>query len=143
MIRDCDTCNRPCDYPGAEWYPPHVIRFCRPQMRWLIEWVDLLAEGKYPPISSEQAGRPPGRNERAPFATPAELGAEVELRLRRTGKDGRLLKAQLKAGYANLDGEAWDALNYVSGWRRKLMGYHEWARQRRFLVKRRKTTTKP
>ena len=120
------------------WYPPNKITFSQAQMLFLLENLDLLGAGDYPPdpySSDEQKG---GKHSyRAPFVTAIELSAEVTWRLGRTGVDGKLLLAEAKLGLdiMLLSYEAKRALKYCSGWRRKKMDYRKWQAQNKYRQK--------
>lgn len=90
-------------------------------------WVDWITCGG---LTDELPGKPPLKQD-ASFCRAAEIYGEVMRRIETAGKDGKLLLAQLRAGYEALDEEAEYALAYASGYRRKIMGYVEWRGQRR------------
>ena len=71
---------------------------------------------------------------------PATIIAELEHRLDRCGVQGKLLRAQVRAGdtLEDLESEAWEVLAYVKGYRRKEMNFNQWRKQRQH----RKMTTK-
>ena len=120
------------------WYPPNKITFTQSQMLFLLENLDLLGAGDYPPdpySSDEQKG---GKHSyRAPFVTAVELSAEITSRLVRTGVDGKLLLAEAKLGLdiVLLSYEAKRALKYCAGWRRKKMSYQSWKNQNKYRQK--------
>ena len=119
-----------------EWYAPHEIIFSREQCLFLILNITLLREGRYPPECTP-TGYTGGNNNighHAPFETPALFAAEMDYRLSKCGKDGLLLEAQVMAS-CPLHKDSKLALKYVSGYKRKQMGYLEWARQYRYRKK--------
>ena len=154
-----------------DFYPIQSIDYHRRQMLFLIENLGLLRDGTYPPepdiyltevmvregkkrvyieIEQKESSYIDPRikkkviNRHAPFEDSAMIAAEVDLRLDRTGIDGKLLVAEVKAGYilsgdeAKMSGytlfspEARMALNYVSGKGRKRTPYTDWKKQRRY-----------
>jgi len=120
------------------WYPPNKIIFSQAQMLFLLENLDLLRGGDYPPDPSSTDPQKSGKHShRAPFVTAVELSAEVTWRLGRTGVDGKLLLAEAKLGVdiALLNYEAKRALKYCSGWKRKKMSYQSWKNQNRYRQK--------
>jgi hypothetical protein len=106
--------------PGGEYL---TDRYDRHEKR----WVDWTGTGGIP---VEDLGRPPLKCEAA-FCKAAEVYGEVMRRIEYAGKDGRLLLAQIRAGYELLDDDAQHALAYASGFKRKLSKYEEWRGQRR------------
>lgn len=133
--------SRPCSprcrlqrtCPGFEWYPASDVQFCRHQCIFIIEHMELLVEGTWPrdPVPtgySDAAGIKPQPRPRAPYETPCQIAGEVEYRLSRTGKDGLILRYAVLAHvlYNEYPPEARDALNYVSGWRRRHIPYRQW-----------------
>jgi hypothetical protein len=138
----------------AYWTPYGDFHYSRRQIRWLLEneeyfktgcwpgepageyltdrwdkheksWIDWMSCG----MAERQPGRPPVKCEGS-FCKAAEVYGETMRRLEATGKDGKLLLAQIRAGYTALDEEADDALGYISGQKAKLSRYPDWLRQR-------------
>ena len=105
-----------------DWYSPSEIKFSRHQVIWIIEHLESLSAGIYPPehkITGYTGKRKGGYPSRAYFETPCQLSAEVSRRLKATKTDGKLLKAQIQSGvtdYELLEPEAQMALNYISLW---------------------------
>ncbi len=124
---DCDKCPRICSLTWCAWLEPCEIRYCPEQSRWLLERIETLQSGHYPQRPADHVGKRGSRNENAPFVSAVELSAELKHRLERTGTDGKLLLAQVRAQYHHLDYEAWRALVYMSGRRRKHMDYRKWS----------------
>jgi hypothetical protein len=138
---DCSACKRPSiDCPGAEWYSPRDIKFCRQQVIWIIRNLPLMREGIWPRHPEGELASPivqkPSKHQ-AYFETPAQIAGEVDYRLNRTGLEGKLLVSEINLGldYLELQPEARRALNYVVGWRRKRLAYPEWKRQRKYRGK--------
>lgn len=73
-----------------------------------------------------------GYKSEAYFTKPVEILAEVNYRLKRTGTDGKLLRAQVEGGKGidELEPEARSALMYIKGKWRKRMSYRAWRKQR-------------
>ena len=124
------------------WYSPAEIRFTREQMIFLILSMDLLSQGAYPPDSKGTGYTDPAilskaKSHKAPFETPIQFHAELKSRLDKTGTDGKLLVAEVRAEYTfgELSREASTALDYISGWRRRKMDYTSWKKQGRYRGK--------
>ena len=76
------------------WYSPGEIRFTRREALWLIQNLQILGSGLYPPEASNYVdiqGKT-GRH-KAPFETAADYYAEITSRLEKTGVDGLILEA--------------------------------------------------
>ena len=125
------------------------------QIRWLIDNEDYFMTGCWPPepageymtdrwdkhekawvewvtcgvALAERGGKRTIKHE-ASFCKAAEVYGEVMQRIKATGKDGKILLAQRRAGYTCLDDEAQNALRYVSGLKCKTGDYLAWAAQR-------------
>ena len=126
----------------TDWFKPGEIYFTKEQCIFIIvelvigkidTWPTNPAGSGYTDAQwSKKSKRRPG----AYFETACQIRAEVEVRLRRTNTDGKLLVAEIRAGETYLSEESKSALNYVSGWRRRRMPYLSWLRQRRYRGKR-------
>lgn len=121
-----------------EWYAPYEIVFSRPQMVFLIEFLDILRQGEWPPGPSSSYTDFPSKRTKpgAYFEKPADIYIEVSRRLETTGKDGITLLEEVQNGlndYTLLSSVAKQALNYISLWDfRKRDSYSQWcAGQRR------------
>jgi hypothetical protein len=120
------------------YYKPLEIRFNREQMMWLLQVLPCLEEGSWPVnpgitgyTEAENTGRV-NTSAHAPFETATQIYTEVTYRLDRTGKDGETLYWEIQHGcetYEGLCPSAKQALNYISGWRRRKQGYRTWVRQ--------------
>ncbi len=119
----------------AHFYAPADICFCRNQTLWIIE--NGPFDGEWPRESKETGyeGSNHSRTFRAPFENAAMIGGEVNWRLARTGLAGKLLVTQVRAQLYPLEAEARDALNYVSGWKRKTSGFKSWLKQRTYRAR--------
>lgn len=136
-----------------EWYSILEIRFCKYQVKWILSYLGELKgeqgkeaqrdmkEGTWPisPVGStwiEQPINSPRRIKNAAFEKPCEIAGEVELRLRKTGKDGLALLSVYCYGvpigelaeYNHISKDEVErrmdsSLYYVSGWRRKIYRY--------------------
>ena len=147
-----------------EWYSYGMFRFTREQVAWILSYKDYIREtGDWPPMPDEfmtdafvKEGKKRGEwikvlrkkstfidapitkrqiMNRAYFANPMTILAEIGTRLLKTGKDGRDLYRQIKNGvedYEMLVEDAQDALDYISGWVRRSQIYREWKRQRNY-----------
>ena len=114
-----------------DWFSPSEIRFTREEMIWLITWLTLLQEGRWPPEHKETGytGHQGSRGHRAPFETPVQFAAEVDTRLKTTGEAGEALVDEIQSGivdYEGLSRPARRVLNYISGWRRRRQTYSQW-----------------
>ena len=121
------------------WYEPREIIFSREQMLFLIEFLPLLIEGIWPPNPqgsgyTEVPNVQRSRSRHAYFETPCQIAAEVEWRLNRTGIEGKLLVSEIRQGLMleELQPESRNALNYISGWRRRSQKYKDWVRQQNY-----------
>ena len=159
-LHNCDGCHKLCARPNAEYYPPNEIQFCRTHMLFLCSVMEILTAGKYPYPPSGYADTekifsnvPPAR---ASWQTPIELAGEVRARLIPAKDDGDTLLAEAKyiREYRNLSQAARNALNYISGWKRRFrknkwgglvldennhpipVDYAEWLEDRRYNNKR-------
>jgi hypothetical protein len=137
MSGDCRDCRnyKDCIAP-PEWFNYAEIRFCPYQVLWVIAHFDTLRAGHWPKDPDRVDDNQGGKNIKteAAFTKPILILAEVESRLRRTGINGKLLVAQIEAGYElnMLDRDARDALFYVKGWRQKRDSFKHWKRLRRW-----------
>jgi hypothetical protein len=122
----------------AVYYKPLDIRFSRSQMMWLLVELPCLEEGSWPVnphntgyTEAENTGRV-NTSTRAPFETAIQIYAEVTYRLSSTGKDGKTLYWEIQHGcevYESLCPAAKQAINYMSGWRRRKLIYSKWCYQ--------------
>lgn len=141
---DCDKCRKPCLSPNADYYAISQIRYCRPQLFFLIENLDLLQDGIYPdahietgytdnvdPCVQRQVSHGTG------FVDAALIYADVSSRLRACRRDGQTLEHEIKIVhldyYEILSPAAKSALNYISGWRRRKMRYSVWLAKQKKL----------
>lgn len=128
------------------WYPPKKIVFTRDQMLFLIEHIEMLSDGKYPADPNSHYTDVEIQhqfNQSCPFQTPVELAAEVKVRLAKTGTDGKLLVWEVwgNTDFVYLQQESRDALNYISGWKRKAQDYRTWLSSRKYEQHNRKKVT--
>lgn len=114
------------------YYKPSEIIFSRDQIIFIIENLDLIETGIWPPDFKE-TGYTGGNKRRfgpAYFEVPCSISAEVKRRLEATGKDGKILTYQIKSGtteFDKLEHEAQCALNFISLWDfRKRTKYSTW-----------------
>jgi len=78
-----------------DWYSPKEIRFKVRESLWLIQNLESLRDGHWPPDASNYVdilGRR-GASHKAPFGTAAEYYAEITDRLEQCGQDGLILMA--------------------------------------------------
>lgn len=137
-MKDCRDCRSYKDCVGKPWYHYGEIRWCPYQVVWIIESLEVLATGGWPPNPEGTGYIDPkiktGYASEAYYVKPVGILAEVEYRLRRVGIHGKLLKAEVLAGL-DLSDESRSALMYVKGWRRKRMGFRTWAKERRYRTR--------
>lgn len=135
-MQDCRKCKdyRDCTR-NHDWFHYGEIRWCVWQVIWVIENSGTLLAGNWPPNPDGSGYIDPkiktGYGSEAYYTKPAGILAEVEYRLRRTGIEGKLLRAEIKAGETmdSMEPEARSALMYIKGWRRKRIGYKRWLRE--------------
>jgi hypothetical protein len=86
----------------AIWWPANEISYRLDQVYFLLEHVNTLRDGKYPPDPGEtgynNAGWKASRNTKANFITPAEIIAELDRRLLRCGMDWYLVNDHYEDG---------------------------------------------
>lgn len=135
---DCQKCKDWHGCVGKAWYDYGEIRWCPFQVMWILQHSNLFDAGKWPP----QDNRVESIETRqicteADFVHTQIILGELNYRLKRTGTPGKLLKAQARAGDSldYLEAEAWDALMYVKGWRRKSQSFSNWKKDKRYHQK--------
>lgn len=114
-----------------DWYSPGEIRFTREEIIWLIIWLPLLEEGRWPSEHKETGytGSYGTRGHRAPFENPSGFAGEINVRLKSTGEAGEALVDEIQDAITHFEGlsrPAQRALNYMSGWRRRKETYPQW-----------------
>ena len=138
-MKDCRKCKDYRDCAGKPWYHYGEIRFCPYQVIFIIYNEGVLRSGGWPDNPDGSSYIDPkvqtGFKSEAYFVKPVGILGEVEYRRKRTGTDGKLLRAEVLAGL-DLSQESKDALMYIKGWRRKRMSYPRWLRERRYMQKR-------
>lgn len=75
---------------------------------------------------------------KSPFESIACLSAEINWRLNRTGKDGKELMMDVLNGTLNIEylcEDARNALEYISGNKRRRVSYAEWKKVRKYRDK--------
>jgi len=122
------------------WVSPARFRYIRNEIIWAIEVVLPLEPGQWPPEVRETGyeGHNKQRSNHAPYEASCLITSEVLSRLERTGGDGETLVWEVQHGLNNynlLSPRARTAVNYVSGWRRRRLGYQAWLKQRRYRKK--------
>ena len=131
---DCQKCKDWHGCVGKPWYSYLEIRWCPFQVMWILRYCDVLHSGRWPSPDERPDTVPYEQfHNEAPFVKAALIIAELEHRLARCGVAGKLLKAQARAG-DNLDyleGEAWQALLYVKGFRRKITSFTDWKKDKK------------
>lgn len=109
---------------------------------WIIAHLELLPMGEWPisPLASSNGDLPSIQKHvrtEAYFTKPAEIAAEIEWRLKRTGIADRQLVEEIEAmgeylDYQKLHSLARDALNYISGFNRKRTNFSQWKASRNY-----------
>jgi hypothetical protein len=136
--RRCASCHSWGGCPGFEWYEPNEIQFCSNQIFFIIENLNALEIGEYPP-NHENTGYTGGNSKPqfrsgGNFMTAATLFAEFDRRLKRTGKAGKTLIHEVTVLDAQrpdrLSQTARDALYYCAGRDAKRMSFAGWLAQR-------------
>lgn len=144
MKSDCDTCLRMCSNPfPSEWFSRADVdaHYCRIQIIWLITMADILDFNEWPPQSTGYVSVPLNVQTSPPQTSPTQstldTWAEVYARLQMTGRDGMALWTEAKKirDYKEFSQPAKDALNYISGYRRRRMPYKSWLKQRKYRGK--------
>lgn len=139
---DCRTCKgKYKECIGKACYTISDIRYCPYQVLWLIEEFFHLDGGgiyrcniDWP--DTEMADMPSIQRfaqTSAYFTKAIEIIAELAVRLKRLGRSGELLLAELQAGMeGNLTSEADAAFHYITGNHRKVDSYPHWKANRKY-----------
>ena len=134
-MKTCQSCKSYKNCLGKEWFSYSDFRWCVWQVIWVIQHSEVLRAGNWPLSPDGSSYIDPwiktGYRSEAYFVKPEEILAEVEWRLKQTGKDGKLLWDEVVGGL-ELRPEAKDALMYVKGFRRKKQSYPDWLKQRNY-----------
>ena len=123
--RPC-PCKRWGDCPGYQDYQLSDIQLCRVQVIFLLK----------PEVEFVTEDSPGSRRIKphASFTAVSDLWAELEYRLKATKRDGQTLQHEIGIlgvyDYKSLSPAARDALNYISGNKRKFLKYNDWLSQR-------------
>jgi hypothetical protein len=89
-------------------------------------WVDWIGMGGMP----DDCQRKLSMKCEAGYCKAKEIYQDVMSRIEAADTHGKLLLAQLRAGYMSLDEEAFNALKYVCGAKPKKISYEKWVWQR-------------
>lgn len=145
---DCKTCKgKYQDCSGKPWFNVGEIRWCSHQVLWMLsEFFELTRDGivrlelDWPTnpdgsqIDLPSVQRPKASS--AYFTKPAEVIGELAVRIKKLGRSGELLLAELQAGMeGNLTDEAKTAFYYLTGLRRKRTAFFKWKKQRKYRGK--------
>jgi hypothetical protein len=134
MIIDCEKCSK-CRFPGCEWFPIVSLRFCRLQMIFLIQHIAILRQGEYPPCPdpSNYVRVSMGQiNFHAPYEQNVQIASEVDSRLDKLpGITRKLLETEIEYYDDMSDWSSYSrqAINYVSGWRRRRTSFIDFKKQ--------------
>jgi len=144
-----------CDMSDIWWEPREIIPD-RPQLEFLIEYIELLKAGGWPPKPKVYGENEPNipniaiivgrkrKGSRRPALVPLQWAIEIDSRLEETGRDGDLVMLRYHnnmledkiARLMNCDvGEIIHRINramrYMSGFGRKRISYQEFISHRR------------
>lgn len=127
-----------------EFYAPHEIHFTVSQIVWLLKNLSLLKDGRWPPGDSDDILTRKGIKGRSYFEIPAVISAEVEIRLKRLGDDGfiirdrfchdedvRTLSRKYHLFIEDVKSRISRGLRYMSGEARKQISYKEFTNHRK------------
>lgn len=147
-IVDCNECKgKYQDCKGKPWFTVGEIRWCDKQVLWMLDWFFKLTRDGIVRLDLDWPSNPDGSQVDLPsvqrpkassayFTKPAEVIGELAVRIKRLGRSGELLLAELQAGMeGNLTDEAKVAFYYITGFRRKRQGYPLWKKQRKYRGK--------
>jgi len=77
-----------------DWYSPGEIHFSRRTALWLIQNLEILRDGRWPPEASNYIDIfSKTTSHKASFVTPVEYAAEISARMEKCGIDGLILLA--------------------------------------------------
>ena len=127
-----------------DYYSPAEIVFSRPQIIWIISNLEEIESGRWPPDFKVTGYTGKSKSRRfgsAYFEVPCSISAEIKRRLKFTGKDGKILFWQIRAGltiFEKLEPEAQMVLNFISLFDfRKRPTYRIWKNNWRYYRKNR------
>ena len=142
--KSCKTLEDKKSCVGWKWYAPHMIKYCFNQIFWLIGTFAQRGKGEWEIFGdfwpSEGWSEENGKRYTCPFEEVVCVLAELNLRLKRTGKDGKWLIDVIASRedkdslfqHENLSREPKLALIYISGSRRKSTKYSTWVATYRY-----------
>ena len=118
----------------TDWIALKDIYFERSQFFFLIDNLEMMKEGIWPPNPAEGSGyrEEIGKHQvsaHANFERPCQIVAECESRLVTCGDAGEALVDEIQNGveyYEYLTDDAKEALNYCSGWERRDVCFPFW-----------------
>lgn len=141
MAKDCQDCKSWKDCLGKPFYTYQDIRYCPFQVLWVIEHSETLRIGNWPDNPDSSSYVDPkiktGYGSEAYFVKAVIILGEVEYRLARTGIEGKLLVAEVRAGVSleELQPESRTSLMFIKGKRRKDTPYSQWKASRNYYKK--------
>jgi len=133
-MTECQKCRDWKGCPGKEFFNYAEVRWCPYQNYWLIEHAEVLESGQWPTEDNRDDNITSNRSQsEAYFVKPDLALGELKERLEQTGVYGKLLVALVHTGISidAIEGDARDALYYISGWRRKRISFNKWRWQRK------------
>lgn len=151
-VRPCHVCREWRSCPGYPHFTPAEIesRFCYYHVLFILRHREILERGEYPPDPTPTGYTGYGDTRYhagAKFTRPIEIIAEVDRRLKRTGRAGRTLEHEITVLNAwrpeLLSAEARDALYYCCGRDAKRKGFAGWRSGRAWKRRNRETKMSP
>ena len=133
-MSDCTKCRRECKFPGATWFPPYAICFCRPQILFYLFNCEQIRDGKWPDEPHGTSYTDPAirqKSVRIPARQAEQIAAEIDARLKMCGMEGKLLEYEVRLEM-ELSPTSWKALNYISGWRRRIESFRHFKSRIRY-----------
>jgi len=124
---DYKNCTKNC-----EWFSFGDIRWCPFQVIFVIEHLEMMQEGNWPPDPSGRVDLPIGKQRlkaEGNFTRPCQVVGEVEVRLNRLTRAYRralLQDINNQVLIPNFSYEAECALYYITGWIRKDRPFRKW-----------------
>ncbi len=150
-MSQCQECRKqkrswevcPC---VPQWFNPSEIYYCPHQVEWILTNLSMLKSGRWPPESIDtnyyDTGGKKLRRSGAYFEVPIAVASDIELRLEKCDKDGRIVRQCICNGWDEVTlalimgkpvyiirAKIQRVLSYCSGYRKKRITYHEFSRR--------------
>jgi hypothetical protein len=104
------------------WWAPNEIHYTRGQVEFILDNLNTLKDGRYPPDPSDtgyqNAGWKASINTKASFITPVEIYSEMDRRLLRCGMDWYLVHDHFEQGLTIEEIAKLHHLDYDDVWNR-------------------------